>query len=454
MTTDVGSKLNAWGSQLEAQPIATSYIPTIGSIATRQADVVQLTVPNGTYDVLVEDTNGAEWRNSIVITNGTYGLLPRQGQLRVVQTRFWTTGILTSAQKKAIAPFAPTGGGAGLTPTIGSGTLLNGAASAIAPSPALNNDGLGNWKAVLNLAFGTQMNGSISDPTLTTMTNLVNNVHPYYTPFNTNHQTNGNSLFSFLYIPPESVTIGDNPYLLNPYVATSANLVLQPSALRQYVYNLGNSAPTSTGTGFVAGNESYGTVTPYVTFTNPITSGHDMFIETKMTLVPSAAHSADLRYYYFIFQLFDNYGTQVNICESTGYDNGGGATNFNAANGTSVVKSYWVDKGNGGFTQTHDGTVFTTPTGLDLKVPTTIGILLKANGTWSTYLGNNSAGVVNYQMNSGTYTAAALSQKTIYINVTTGWGSNGNNTPNTTNPADSSFFPWGSDINSIRVWQR
>lgn len=100
--------MSAWGIQVAAETgVKSSYFPTTTVSAARSADVVVLTVANATYDILVEDTVGAEFRSAVVVGAGAYTLVPRAGQLHVTRVRIWPSsgaGSLTAAQKAAIAP--------------------------------------------------------------------------------------------------------------------------------------------------------------------------------------------------------------------------------------------------------------------------------------------------------------------------------------------------------------
>lgn len=86
--------------QLEQGSFATSPILTLGSAAvTRAADVATAPVANGTYDVLVQDKNGAEWRNGIVVASSSYPLVPRSSQRYISRVRVYRAGAIGAAIK-------------------------------------------------------------------------------------------------------------------------------------------------------------------------------------------------------------------------------------------------------------------------------------------------------------------------------------------------------------------
>lgn len=88
--------------QLEQGAFATSPIITTGSAATRSADVASVAVANGSYDVLVQDKAGAEWRDAVTVSGGSYSLTPRSGQRHIARLRMYPAGRLSATQKSAI----------------------------------------------------------------------------------------------------------------------------------------------------------------------------------------------------------------------------------------------------------------------------------------------------------------------------------------------------------------
>lgn len=89
--------------QLVAGPLQTSYVPApVFENVTRGADVVTATIPTGSYDVLVEDAFGHEWRNGVAISGNAYTLTPRAGFRHVQKLRAYAAGVLTEAQKSLI----------------------------------------------------------------------------------------------------------------------------------------------------------------------------------------------------------------------------------------------------------------------------------------------------------------------------------------------------------------
>ncbi|TWA74168.1 hypothetical protein FBZ82_101183 [Azospirillum brasilense] len=90
-----------WGPQIETGSSPTSFIPTTTVAATRPAETVTLAVPDGSYDVLVQDWAGAEWRNAVAVS-GSYSLTPRAGMRHVGRVRFYPAGLLSAAAKTAL----------------------------------------------------------------------------------------------------------------------------------------------------------------------------------------------------------------------------------------------------------------------------------------------------------------------------------------------------------------
>lgn len=118
----IGSVMADWGLQLEQNSLVTSYFPTTSGSATRATDILQITVANGIYDVLVEDTTGSTFTTTTVIT-GFYNVQPRAGQTHITRVRVWPqsgAGSLTTAQKTALAP-----GATGLRVWRPTGTVIN-----------------------------------------------------------------------------------------------------------------------------------------------------------------------------------------------------------------------------------------------------------------------------------------------------------------------------------------
>jgi hypothetical protein len=92
--------------QMAAENAPSSRIfPPPGSPAasTRAAETVTLAVANGTYDVLVQDTAGGEWRAGEVVTGGSYTITPRSGQRHVRRVRLYAPGTAAANPGWAVA---------------------------------------------------------------------------------------------------------------------------------------------------------------------------------------------------------------------------------------------------------------------------------------------------------------------------------------------------------------
>jgi len=92
--------------QGEPGTTASSVIlPPSGTVAlsTRAADVVALSATNGMYDVLVQDTEGGEWRPDEVVTGGAYIITPRSGKRQVRRVRLYPQGTAVMYPGWAVA---------------------------------------------------------------------------------------------------------------------------------------------------------------------------------------------------------------------------------------------------------------------------------------------------------------------------------------------------------------
>jgi hypothetical protein len=80
-------------------------LPPSGTVtlSTRAADVVTLSVADGTYDVLVQDAAGGEWRTNVGVTGGSYPIVPRSGQRHVRRVRLYPPGTATAYPGWAVA---------------------------------------------------------------------------------------------------------------------------------------------------------------------------------------------------------------------------------------------------------------------------------------------------------------------------------------------------------------
>lgn len=173
----VGSVMSNWGLQLEQNTVPTSYFPTTSGSATRATDVLQLTVPNNTYDVLVEDTTGSAFMTTTVVT-GFLNVNPRAGSTHITRVRVWPqsgAGSLTTAQKSALAPGAsalrvwrPTGTVINVTTASAIQTVISGAGSGsviVFANGTYNLNGI-NLKTGVSLMaanqFGARLQGNAS----------------------------------------------------------------------------------------------------------------------------------------------------------------------------------------------------------------------------------------------------------------------------------------------------
>ncbi len=86
--------------QIEKASVGTSYIPVPGTTpVTRGAEAVSVPMSSGSYDILVEDIDGGEWRNAVTVSGGLYPLSPRAGKRHILRVRSFPAGSLTQAQK-------------------------------------------------------------------------------------------------------------------------------------------------------------------------------------------------------------------------------------------------------------------------------------------------------------------------------------------------------------------
>lgn len=93
----------AWGAQLEAGSTASSYIASLaGAQTTRAADTATALLDSGSYDVLVQDAAGAEWRNGITVSGSPLPLSPRAGRTVIGRVRAFRAGILGTDHKSAL----------------------------------------------------------------------------------------------------------------------------------------------------------------------------------------------------------------------------------------------------------------------------------------------------------------------------------------------------------------
>jgi hypothetical protein len=99
-TATVGQTYLFDSAQIEVSPLpGTSFIPS----GSRGAETVGLPMANGSYDILVRDAGGFEWRDGVTVSGGAYALTPRVGQTHVQRVSAYAAGALTVAQKDAIS---------------------------------------------------------------------------------------------------------------------------------------------------------------------------------------------------------------------------------------------------------------------------------------------------------------------------------------------------------------
>jgi hypothetical protein len=88
-----------------AASLTSDILPPVASPAasTRAAESAALAVSNGTYDVLVQDTAGGEWRAGEVVGAGSYAITPRSGQRHVRRVRLYAPGTAAANPGWAVA---------------------------------------------------------------------------------------------------------------------------------------------------------------------------------------------------------------------------------------------------------------------------------------------------------------------------------------------------------------
>lgn len=107
-TGDGTSSIYLWGAQLEQNTVPSTYLATTSSAITtaptmtRAADTSNASVPNGKYDVLVQDKNGAAWSLAQTISGGALSITPRSGQTTVSRVRTFMAGALSAADRNAL----------------------------------------------------------------------------------------------------------------------------------------------------------------------------------------------------------------------------------------------------------------------------------------------------------------------------------------------------------------
>jgi hypothetical protein len=105
--TGVGNTIVAQFPQIEigAGP-SSRVLPPVGSPAasTRATETATLAAPDGSYDALIQDNAGAEWRLAETVSGGAYALVPRAGQpfFHISRARLFPASVLSAAQRAAL----------------------------------------------------------------------------------------------------------------------------------------------------------------------------------------------------------------------------------------------------------------------------------------------------------------------------------------------------------------
>ena len=333
-------------------------------------------------------------------------------------------------------------------PTIGGGNL---ASPAVAPAPALANDGQGGWTPVYNFTFGTGSSGGLSAPTIHNIGQLVQyigtsqnvgtgscgaaNQGVYWSHRSPAPQDPSNPcswpVYSSSLSPP-----------LHNFTANTLQELDIPSDSSNIVYNSIQEAFLEVPRGGMP---------------NPYGSGHDLYMETTYSIVPQPG--ADARFYWFaIWAPFYTSGScELDFIESFGFDNNSGTpeslanTNFNAA---------WFHTGAstayGGCTGGDNA--YTGLGGVTLESSVTMGVLLKSNGTWKVYMTMGSA--TNFNTVTGSYSGTAnlpfWFDNAWGNNSAGGAGSNQAQSPGRFGayPVNSTFFPFTYQYQYIRIYMR
>lgn len=98
--------------QVEVGGASTSYIPTLAETVSRGIETVTVPMTTGSYDILVTDAAGGEWRNNVSVTN-PYTITPKTGKRHVRRVAAYAVNALSAAQKEVLAappPFPYTSG--------------------------------------------------------------------------------------------------------------------------------------------------------------------------------------------------------------------------------------------------------------------------------------------------------------------------------------------------------
>lgn len=93
--------------QVETSGQSTSFVPTTTAAVSRGAETVTIPMTNRTYDILVMDKDGGEWRNGVVVSGGVYTVTPKTGRRHVLKVVGYANGVLSTAEKEVLAAPPP-----------------------------------------------------------------------------------------------------------------------------------------------------------------------------------------------------------------------------------------------------------------------------------------------------------------------------------------------------------
>jgi hypothetical protein len=94
--------------QVETSGVMTSYIPADATVpVTRGAETVTVPMVNRSYDIMVVDSDGGEWRNAVTVSGGVYTVTPKTGKRHVRKVVAYAAGALSAAEKESLAAPPP-----------------------------------------------------------------------------------------------------------------------------------------------------------------------------------------------------------------------------------------------------------------------------------------------------------------------------------------------------------
>lgn len=326
------------------------------------------------------------------------------------------------------------------SPTIGGGTL---AAPAVAPAPALANDGAGGWTPVYNFTFGTGSSGGIAAPTVPNISTLVTYIGTAQNlAAGCVAQDQGN-YWSKRSPAPQDTT---NPCGWTPYSSG-----LSPPLFNFTSNTLQGLVEITDPSNIVADSliNAFMEV-PRGGFSLANTAGHDVYLETVFRILPQPGK--DLRYAYY--GLWTPFYTgpvtcEVDFLEGFGFDNGGGSTAFNANYFHSqAATAFGGCDGSSGELVNLGGSNF--------ESYVTFGVLMNANGNWSTYI--NMGSLTNHLLVTASGYPRATQPIVFWFDDEWGFRSMSNQIQppgaSGTNPVDASYFPVTYEHQYIRIYMR